>query len=162
VRRRADRALIPLLPAVLVAATAAVVERATGLRLSPLSAGLDPLVLGVGVEFGLLIEAAYQEQRRRGVAPADAARIAAERLGATVSISAATVALGFAVLVVSALPALRQFGGVAAVELLLCLVAAIVLVPSLSAAADRRRARAPRRASAPARSPIGPPTGETS
>ena len=144
VRRRLDRALIPLVPAVLVAGIAGVVERLTGLHLSPLSAGLDPLVLGVGVEFGLLIEAAYHEHRERGADPAAAARLAAERLGATVSVSAVTVALGFAVLAVSALPALRQFGVVAAVELVLCVIASIVLVPGLSAAADRRRERVAR------------------
>lgn len=144
VRRRVDRALIPLVPALLASGATAVAERATGMQLSPLSAGLDPLVLGVGVEFGLLLEARYQEERRRGAAPTDAARIAAERLGAPVAVAAGTVALGFAVLGLSALPVLRQFGVVAAIELLLCVVAAIALVPALAAAADRREATARR------------------
>jgi predicted RND superfamily exporter protein len=137
-RRRVDRALIPLLPALLAAAATTVAERALGFALSPLSATLDPLVLGVGVEFGLLLEARYHEERATA-APAAAARIAAERLGAPVAVAAGTVALGFAVLAFSALPALRQFGLVAAGELVLCVVAAIALVPALCAAADRRR-----------------------
>jgi hypothetical protein len=150
VRRRVDRAVIPVVPAVLVAGIAGVVERLTGLQLSPLSAGLDPLVLGVGVEFGLLIEASYHEHRQRGATPAAAARLAAERLGATVTVSAVTVALGFAVLAVSALPALRQFGVVAAAELVLCVISSIILVPALCAAADRGRELAVRPATAAA------------
>jgi predicted RND superfamily exporter protein len=148
-RRRWDRAIIPLLPALLAAGATAVVERALGLQLSPLSAGLDPLVLGVGVEFGLLLEARYHEERRAGATPAAASLRAREWLGAPVAVAAGTVALGFGVLALSALPVLRQFGAVAALELLLCVVAAIVLVPSLSAAADRRRVRAARLRRAP-------------
>src|SRR5207237_2360454 len=73
-RRRLDRALIPLLPALLAAGTTAVVLSASGAHLSPLSAGLDPLVLAVGVEFGLLLEARYREARAAGQSPEHAAR----------------------------------------------------------------------------------------
>jgi predicted RND superfamily exporter protein len=144
-RRRLDRALIPLAPALLAAGTTAVIVAAAGVQLSPLSAGLDPLVLAVGVEFGLLLEARYREERAAGLAPQGAARAAAERLGAPVAVAAGTVALGFGVLALSHLAVLRQFGALAALELVLCVVAAIVLVPALCAAADRVGEVQPRR-----------------
>ena len=110
------------------------------MRLTPLSAALEPLVLAVGVEFGLLLEARYREERlrrarsRRG-GPGGRPR----RVGAPVVAAAATVALGFAVLLVSRLGVLEQFGVLAALELALCAVAAIAIVPQLAAALDRGR-----------------------
>jgi predicted RND superfamily exporter protein len=65
----------------------------------------------------------------------------AQAVGAPVAVSGGAVALAFGVLAVSRLAVLRQFGLVAAVELLLCAVAAIAMVPPLCAALDGRRAR---------------------
>ncbi|MEA2241273.1 MAG: uncharacterized protein QOD24_829 [Solirubrobacteraceae bacterium] len=138
-RRRLDRAIIPLVPAMLAAGTCALLIAATGASLSPLSAALEPLVLAVGVEFGLLLEARYREARRAGRTASEAARAATETVGAPVAVAAATVALGFAVLVASRLNVLEQFGLLAAVELTLCALAAILIVPGLAAALDRRR-----------------------
>ncbi|MEY2517696.1 MAG: uncharacterized protein QOJ89_5054, partial [bacterium] len=142
-RRRLDRAIIPLVPALLAAGTCALLIAVTGARLSPLSAALEPLVLAVGVEFGLLLEARYRDARRGASSPSQAAREATETVGAPVAVAAATVALGFAVLGASRLDVLEQFGLLAAVELALCALAAILIVPGLSAALDRRRAAAP-------------------
>jgi predicted RND superfamily exporter protein len=151
-RRRLDRAIVPLVPALLAAGTCALLIAVTGARLSPLSAALEPLVLAVGVEFGLLLEARYREARQGADSPSQAARVATETVGAPVVVAAATVALGFAVLVVSRLAVLEQFGLLAAVELVLCALAAILIVPGLAAALDRRREAGPadERAAAPA------------
>jgi predicted RND superfamily exporter protein len=151
-RRRLDRAIVPLVPALLAAGTCALLIAVTGASLSPLSAALEPLVLAVGVEFGLLLEARYREARQAADTPSQAARVATETVGAPVVVAAATVALGFAVLVVSRLAVLEQFGLLAAVELVLCALAAILIVPGLAAALDRRREAGPadERAAAPA------------
>ncbi|UTI65425.1 MMPL family transporter [Paraconexibacter antarcticus] len=143
-RRDVRRAAIPLVPALFAAGLTAVVIEAIGLQLSPLSAGLDPLVLAVGVEFGLLLEARYREERVINGREADAAaRRALELLATPLVVAAGTVALGFLVLTVSRLPVLQQFGLVAALELMLSVLSAIVIVPVLCIVADRRRA--PRR-----------------
>jgi hydrophobe/amphiphile efflux-3 (HAE3) family protein len=140
VRRRLDRAVIPLVPALLGAGGSALIVAATGIRLSPLSAGLDPLVLAVGVEFGVLLEARYHEARAAGHSESVAARLAARRVGAPVAVAAATVAVGFATLIASRFNVLVQFGALAAAEVLLCALAAILIVPALAAAVDRARA----------------------
>lgn len=136
-RRDVVRAAIPLVPALFAAGATALLVEALGLELSPLSAGLDPLVLAVGVEFGLLLEARYHDERASGALPRDAARRTVELLGTPVAVAAGTVALGFLGLALSRLPVLQQFGLVAALELALCVVAAITLVPALAAATDR-------------------------
>jgi predicted RND superfamily exporter protein len=141
-RRDARRALIPLAPALVAAGVTAVVVETLGVELSPLSAGLDPLVLAVGVEFGLLLEARYREECRAGRAPEAAGRRAVDALSTPLLVSAGTVALGFLVLAFSRLPVLQQFGLVAALELLLSVVAALVLVPALAVALERRAAAA--------------------
>lgn len=138
------RAAIPLVPALLVAGISALVFVALGLQLSPLSASLEPLVLAVGVEFGLLLEARYWEERRRGASIAEARAVAVRRVGAAVSVSAGAVALAFAVLAASRLDLLRQFGLLVAGELVVCALVCIGLVPALCELVDRmRRARPP-------------------
>jgi predicted RND superfamily exporter protein len=139
--RRLGDALVPLVPAVVGAGLAALVVSVLGLRLSPLSAALEPLGLAVGVEFGLLLDARYAEARRAGLTPRAAQEEAVRRIGGAVAVSAATVAAGFAVLVVSRLPLLQQFGALVALELVACAIAAIVLVSPLAAAVDVMRAR---------------------
>ncbi|MBA2763183.1 MAG: MMPL family transporter, partial [Thermoleophilaceae bacterium] len=139
-RRNLERALLPLLPALLAAGISSLAIVALDIRLSPLSAGLEPLVLAVGVEFGLLLEARYREAREAGRSPAQAYVETYERVGTAVAVSAGTVALGFLVLVVSRLDLLRQFGLLVALELALCLAAAVLVVPLLAERLDTRRA----------------------
>ena len=137
IRRSLRRALLPLIPAILAAGISSLVILLLGLRLSPLSVGLEPLVLAVGVEFGLLLEARYHEARAAGRSPDQAYTETFERVGTAVAVSAGTVALGFLVLVVSRLELLSQFGVLVALELALCLLAAVLVVPLLARRLDR-------------------------
>ncbi len=139
VRRDWRRALIPLVPTVLAAGVSALALRVSGVELSPLGAGLEPLVLAVGVEFGLLLEARYDEARRAGASVLDARDESVRRVGGAVAVSAVAVAVGFAALAASRLELLQQFGLLVAFEVLLCAALAIWLVPALSAALDQRR-----------------------
>lgn len=150
VRRDWRRTVVPLVPTVLAAGVSALVLRLSGIELSPLGAGLEPLVLAVGVEFGLLLEARYQEARDAGSSALDARDEAVRRVGGAVAVSALAVAVGFAALASSRLALLQQFGVLVAVEVLLCAALAIWLVPALSALLDRRPS-GPQAPQAPAR-----------
>ncbi len=146
-RRRLVRALVALVPALLAAGLSGLAIWALGMRLTPLSASLETLVLAVGVEFGVLMEVRYQELRRAGLGPEAASERARETGAPPVIASAATVSAGFLVLALSGSAVIRQFGLLVAFELVLCLVAAVALVTPLAAAADRAQmARAGRRA----------------
>ncbi|MCW2959332.1 MAG: hypothetical protein JWP18_2135 [Solirubrobacterales bacterium] len=138
VRRDWRRTLVPLVPTVLAAGVSALALRVSGVELSPLGAGLEPLVLAVGVEFGLLLEARYHEARLAGASMLDARDEAVRRVGGAVAVSALAVAVGFAALASSRLELLQQFGLLVAFEVLLCAALAIWLVPALSALLDRR------------------------
>lgn len=140
-RRSRLRAALPLVPALLAAGISALLLLIVGLRLSPLSAALEPLVLAIGVEFGILLEARYREARQAGEPPAAARAEALERVGGAVAVSAATVAVGFAALAASRMPMLREFGLLVAFELALCLLASVLVVPALAEALDRRALR---------------------
>jgi predicted RND superfamily exporter protein len=139
VRRSWSRALIPLVPTLIAAGVSALALRISGVELSPLGAGLEPLVLAVGVEFGLLLEARYHEARIAGAAPLDARDEAVRRVGGAVAVSALAVAIGFAALAASRLELLQQFGLLVAGEVLLCAAVAVWLVPALCAVVDTRR-----------------------
>jgi len=157
VRRSLRRALVPLVPTVLAAGASALVLRLIGIELSPLGAALEPLVLAVGVEFGVLLEARYHEARRTGASTVVAREIAVARVGAAVWVSALAAAAGFAVLLASDLGLLRQFGVLVAIEVLLCAALAVRLVPELAAALDERamrRARVDRDAPRPRREKV--------
>lgn len=145
VTRRPQRAIVPLLPALIAAGSSSLLLRAFDVKLSPLSAGLEPLVLAVGVEFGLLLEGGYRDRVRSGMAFGAAARSAQREVGAAVAISAATVAAGFLVLAISRIAVIGQFGLLVAIEVTLCAAGAIVLIPNLCAALDARANAAVRR-----------------
>lgn len=150
VRRRWERALVPLVPALVTAGLSGLLLAVLGVEPSALTVALEPLVLAVGVEFGVLLESGYQQARRTGHAPQEAVAVARDRVGRAVATSAAAVAVGFAGLAVSRLHVLSQFGLLAMLEIIICATAAVTMVPALAARCERAPAHAP----APRRPPI--------
>jgi predicted RND superfamily exporter protein len=143
--RSITRVALVLAPALVGAGLVAVLLAALDVKLSPLGAALEPLVLAVGLEFGMLLEMRYRQARADGLTPAAARDTTLAEIGGAVTLSAATVAAGFAVLVASRLPLLSQLGWLVALELALSLAVALLLVPALAQAFDggaRRRASA--------------------
>ncbi len=127
--RDARRVAVVLAPAMLAAGLSSLVLAALGATLSPLAAALEPLVLAIGLEFGMLLDMSFRQARAAGHSPTAARAVATRDIGAAVGLSAATVAVGFAVLGASRLPLLAQLGGLVAAELVLCLLVAVVVVP---------------------------------
>jgi hydrophobe/amphiphile efflux-3 (HAE3) family protein len=136
--RDVGRVVVVLAPALLACGIVGLLLWLIGLRLSPLAAGLEPLALAIGLEFGLLLEARYREARVAGASPGAARSLAQGSIGGPVMLSAGTAAAGFAALALSDLPLLRQLGWLVAVELLVCLLVALVFVPAGAEALDRR------------------------
>ncbi|MTD45906.1 MMPL family transporter [Conexibacter sp. W3-3-2] len=131
------RVAIVLGPALLAAGIAALVLLVVDLQLSPLGAALEPLVLAVGLEFGMLLDMRYRQARQDGRSPVQARRETTIEIVPAVMLSASTVAVGFAVLMASRLPLLSQLGWLVALELALCVVAAVLTVPALAERFDR-------------------------
>lgn len=126
------RVTLVLAPALLAAGLSSLVLAATGLTLSPLAAALEPLVLAIGLEFGMLLDMSFRQAQADGHSPTEARAVATRDIGGAVGLSAATVAAGFAVLGASRLPLLAQLGWLVALELALCLVVAVLVVPMVA------------------------------
>ncbi|PTL59556.1 MMPL family transporter [Paraconexibacter algicola] len=131
------RVAIVLGPALLAAGLAALVLLLIDLRLSPLGAALEPLVLAVGLEFGMLLDMRYRQARADGRTPEEARDETTREIVPAVMLSASTVAVGFAVLFASRLPLLSQLGWLVALELALCVIVAVLMVPALAQRLDR-------------------------
>ena len=69
VYRRADRALVPLVPIALATGWSALVLFALRIPLNPMSATLGALVIAISTEFAVLLAARFREERAAGYEP---------------------------------------------------------------------------------------------
>jgi hydrophobe/amphiphile efflux-3 (HAE3) family protein len=146
VYRRWDRAWVPLAPIALASGWSALVLWLLGIPLNPMSATLGALVIAISTEFAVLLAARFREERARGHATADALRRTYASTGVTVAVSGTTAIAGFAVLALSDVRMLRDFGLVTVVDLTVSLLGVLAVLPAVLVLAERRAAR--RRAAA--------------
>lgn len=135
--RRIVTTLLPLVPVTIAVGLSSLVIFATGIELSPLTSVTGPLVIATCTEFSVLILARYVEERERGRDPDDAVAHGAVRIGRAFVASGLTTVGGFGVMAFSAFPLLRDFGIVVALNVLVALVSALVVLPPLLMWADR-------------------------
>ncbi|HEX4903081.1 MAG TPA: MMPL family transporter [Acidimicrobiales bacterium] len=136
--RSLGRAVLTLVPVGLAIGASSVIVGAFGLTMSPLTAVSGPLVIASCTEFSVLITARYLEERQNGMTAKEASDHAARRTGRAFFTSAATTIGGFAVLIGSAMPLLRDFGIIVTMNVTVALLAALVVMPPLLMFADDR------------------------
>jgi uncharacterized protein len=136
VYRSASRALVPLIPIVLATGWSALVVEAAGVPLNPMSATLGALVIAIATEFSVILAARYREERAEG-SVGEALRRAYSRTGTAVAASGVTAIAGFAVLVVSDVRMLRDFGLVTVFDLTVALVGVLLVLPAALVWAER-------------------------
>jgi len=129
--RRSRSALLTLVPVILAVGASALVIWALGMELTPLTTVAAPLVIAVSTEFAVLITARYEEERAAGRTPAEAVARGAARIGRAFVASGLTLVGGFAVLAFAPLPLLREFGLLVALNVLIALACALVVLPPL-------------------------------
>ncbi|MCY7300934.1 MAG: MMPL family transporter [Ilumatobacteraceae bacterium] len=132
------RGLLTMIPVLLAVGTSTVLVRVLGITLSPLTTVGGPLVVATCAEFAVLLVARYSEERARGLDPERSTHVAAQRTGRAFFTSALTTLGGFAVLMFSTLPLLRDFGIVVTINIAVALLSALIVVPPLVKEADRR------------------------
>ena len=130
VYRSFARALVPLAPVVLAGGWSALVLWVSGIPLNPMSATLTALTIAIATEFSVILSARFHEERGAGHAAAEALRAAYTRTGAAVLASAITATAGFAVLIVSDVTMLRDFGVVTVIDLSVALLGVMVALPA--------------------------------
>lgn len=133
------RALLSLVPVLIATGAASLVAFALSLKLSPMTAVGGPLVVALCTEFTSLILLRFIEERRRGMAPQAAVDATASRTGRAFMVSAFTAIVGVAVIATSPMPVLRDFGIVVAMNVVVALLSALVILPPLLVWAERWR-----------------------
>ncbi len=124
------RSLVPLIPVVLATGWSALVLWLSRIPLNPMSAALGALTIAIATEFSVILSARFHEERGGGLGVADALRAAYARTGPAVLASAITVIAGFAVLIASDVPMLRDFGFVTVIDLGVALLGVMVALPA--------------------------------
>ncbi len=135
--RGVARALVPLVPIVLATGWSALVLFALRIPLNPMSVTLGALVIAISTEFSVLLSERYRQERALGHDPHAALQRTYRSTGAAVLASGATAIAGFAVLVVSDIRMLRDFGFVTVVDLTVSLLGVLLVLPAVLLLAER-------------------------
>ena len=164
--RSRRRALVPLVPIVLATGWSALVLFLTRVPLNPMSVTLGALVIAISTEFSVLLSERFRQERAAGRGEREALERTYASTGLAVLASGTTAIAGFAVLIVSNVAMLRQFGIVTVVDLTVSLVGVLAVLPAVLVLAGRgelswarlrprlrRPARRPRRSDRARRAP---------
>jgi hydrophobe/amphiphile efflux-3 (HAE3) family protein len=127
--RSVVKPLLIMTPIVFAVGLAATVVKLSGITVSPLTTVSSPLVIAICGEFASLIMFRHLEERAAGQGPREAIDVAAARTGRAFFASSLTTVGGFAVLLFSPLPLLRDFGAIVAITIAIALLCAMVVLP---------------------------------
>jgi uncharacterized protein len=106
--------------------------------LSEVSQIVPVLLIGLGVDYAIHLTTRYREEVAEGADVADGIARAVRSVGIALVLATMTTVVGFLTNIVNPVPALRDFGIVAAVGILSAFVLMIVFVPSVRLLLDRR------------------------
>jgi predicted RND superfamily exporter protein len=114
-----------------------------GIAFSQILIAVPPLLLAVGIDFGIHAINRYREERLTEADPARAMRTATDQLLVAFFIVTATTVIGFSSNLVSGLLPIREFGLVAAVGITFTFLVFGVFLPALKLYTDGLRDRYP-------------------
>ena len=107
--------------------------------LSIMTAMTAVILLGLGIDFAIHIIAGYSERRNQGDGILEAVSYTMTRIGPGVLTGGLTTAIAFLALMISDFDALSEFGFVAGVGIISCLVATFFVLPALITLKERIR-----------------------
>ena len=114
-----------------------------GIAFSQILIAVPPLLLAIGIDFGIHAINRYREERLDTPDPAEAMRTTTDQLLVAFFIVTATTVIGFLANLVSDLPPIREFGVVAAVGIAFTFFVFGVFLPALKLWTDDLRTRYP-------------------
>ncbi len=138
--RNVRRALVPLVPIALATGWSALILFATRIPLNPMSATLGALVIAISTEFSVLLSERFRQERRAGYGSTEALSRTYRSTGRAVLASGLTAIMGFAVLILSDITMLRDFGFVTLIDLSVSLGGVLLVLPAVLALSERRGA----------------------
>jgi hypothetical protein len=135
--RRPMLGVITTLPVVLVVVLAFGIMWGVGIPFGPITATVAALAVGIGIPYMIHVTHRYEEDRVRRDNENTAIESTLTHTGGALAGSALTTIFGFGILVTSSTIPFRQFGLVTAYTILLSLLAAILVLPSMLVLWDR-------------------------
>ena len=113
-----------------------------GIPLNIMTVLISALIVGIGIDFSIHITHRYMEEwKDRLHGPEESVRISVFHVGRAILTAAVTTCGAFAILMLSRMPAMGIFGGIIALVILLCMLAALFVLPSILVAYARRTGR---------------------
>jgi hypothetical protein len=135
--RRPFLGIITIAPVALVMLWAFGLFPVFGLAFGPVTATVSALAIGIGVPYMIHITHRYQEDRIRCASPEEAVRSTTTNTGGALAGSAFTTVAGFGILMTASLVPFQQLGLVTAYTILLALIGAVLVLPSMLVLWDR-------------------------
>lgn len=136
---RASQAILPI---VLIIGWSSGIMYLLGIKYTPLTATMSALIIGIGVEFTILLMMRYQEERRKGESPVEAMITAMTKIGRAIVASGLTVIGGFgALLIARDFIIVSDFGVVTMINVAFALCSTLIVLPPLIVWIDSWRER---------------------
>lgn len=101
------------------------------------TAFLGSIIVGTGINYGIIIMARYIEERKKRREIVDAMAVAIDMTLKPTFLAAGTTAVAFVVLLIARIQGLSQFGFIGALGVILCWFSAILILPILVFASER-------------------------
>jgi hydrophobe/amphiphile efflux-3 (HAE3) family protein len=130
--RRLIPALLAVLPTVVAAGVATALLFLKQTPSSPITILLGGVVVAFATEFSVLWLSRYRSELGGGASMEEASAIASRRVGPAIVASSLALIIGFAVLALSPVPTVRDFGIWSAADLALATLSVLTLLPPLA------------------------------
>lgn len=134
------KALLPVLPMLVVIGWMGGVMYVADMKYTPLTATLGALILGVGSEYAILMMERFYEELARIGEPLEALKITARRIGSALIASGLTTVFGFAALISSPFLITNNFGTVTVLAIVFALLTTFTVFVVLMYRMEIRRA----------------------
>ena len=123
-------AMYPLVPILIVLGASPLTLWVRGGEYNPVTVTLSSLILGVGIEFTILILERYQEEIKK-TNTRNAVLTAISSVGSAITVSGLTVIVGFSAIIFADFPALSSFGANTVTDTAYSLFAALTFMPAI-------------------------------
>lgn len=127
------RAILPLIPILLIIGWSGGIMAIFSLSYTPLTATLGALIMGVGTDYTILISERFHEELKKGESRVESIKIAISKMGRPILVSALTTMGGFSALIFSDFIILSNFGIMTVVSFSLALLSTIIVLPAVLA-----------------------------
>jgi hypothetical protein len=135
--RRFAQSLVVILPVGLAGSWVVGSMAILGINWNVLTIMITALTIGLGIDYSIHVWRRFEENRRDGMSIWPAMRDMYATTGASLLMSAGTTICGFAVLLLSPVPVIRDFGIVSSISVAFSLILALLVLPGLLAAEVR-------------------------